>query len=422
MPPRCRRRASAPPRSAPRRRRPRSRASSSAGVLKPDSATTTTSLGQLGQAASKVRCGSTFSVVRSRLLTPITCAPAATALSSSRASWTSTSAGQPEVERLPVQLRQLALGQRRDDQQDRVGARGEGLQYLVGVDDEVLAQDRQAGRRARGPQVGQRAAEAGRLGEDRQRGGARALVGADHIRQLDAFADQPSRGRAPLVLGDQRQARARAAPAGTSADRPASIRRRTAPSSASGGSRCAGAPPPRGSPRESVRAGSRAAPAPGCGRRSAASASAAWPESIARSAAARPRAASGAAAGVDRRAGVHHGQIAARPRLPGQDRLGDLRRSAAGLRRAPTSAGARLSPTLLGGDRVAAQLSVQHLDHPRRRRDAELIDSVLAADQQRVPRAEQRQRPGHGLQIGRDRRHRSAVAWRRRGWSAVQGS
>ena len=76
-----------------------------------------------------------------------------------------------EVERarLAQQVEQVVGLERGDDQQDRVGARGRRLVELVRVDDEVLAQHRQVGHRARGAQVVERAAEVERLGEDRQR-------------------------------------------------------------------------------------------------------------------------------------------------------------------------------------------------------------------------------------------------------------
>ena len=67
-----------------------------------------------------------------------------------------------EVERARLARRARARSsrlERGDDQQHRVGARGRGLVDLVGVDDEVLAQDRQRRRRARLAQVVQRAAE-----------------------------------------------------------------------------------------------------------------------------------------------------------------------------------------------------------------------------------------------------------------------
>jgi hypothetical protein len=58
-------------------------------------------------------------------------------------------------------------------------------------------------------QVGEVPAEVRLLGEHRQRGGAAALVGAHDVGAAGAFADGAGRGRAALVLGDQRRARPR---------------------------------------------------------------------------------------------------------------------------------------------------------------------------------------------------------------------
>ena len=64
-----------------------------------------------------------------------------------------------ERERLAVQRGQVVVVERGDDEQDRVGAGHRRLVHLVGVDDEVLAQDRQRAGRARLAQVVERAAE-----------------------------------------------------------------------------------------------------------------------------------------------------------------------------------------------------------------------------------------------------------------------
>jgi len=91
-------------------------------------------------------------------------------------------------------------------EQHRVRARGRGLVDLVGVDDEVLAQDRQ-GRSPRAPRAGPRASRRSvGLGEDRQGGRAPALVCADEVGHGDALADRARARRAPLVLGDDRHA------------------------------------------------------------------------------------------------------------------------------------------------------------------------------------------------------------------------
>ena len=151
---------------------------------------------------------STSRVLRSRLLIPMISAPSSSATFSSRSSWTSTSALSPSSPRLAVQRAQLLRRQRGDDQQDRVGPGGVGLVHLVGVDDEVLAQQREGSSRgARWRRSSRRAAEAGPLGQDRERGGAAAFVGADHVLELQVLADRPGRRGAPLVLGDHRQAR-----------------------------------------------------------------------------------------------------------------------------------------------------------------------------------------------------------------------
>ena len=85
-----------------------------------------------------------------------------------------------------VQRSQLASGQRRHDQQHRIGARDARLVQLVVVDDEVLAQDRQRAGGARRAQVLERAAEVGALGQHRQRARAAALIGARRSRARSA--------------------------------------------------------------------------------------------------------------------------------------------------------------------------------------------------------------------------------------------
>ncbi len=47
------------------------------------------------------------------------------------------------------------------------------------------------------------------LGQDRERRGATALVGGDHVGELHVVADHARRRRAALVLGDHAQLRAR---------------------------------------------------------------------------------------------------------------------------------------------------------------------------------------------------------------------
>src|SRR5829696_2001393 len=109
-----------------------------------------------------------------------------------------------ELARLGVQLRELAGPERANHQQHRVGARHLGLDELVAVDGEVLAQHGQVGGGDRLAQVVERAAEVLLLGQDRQGGRTAALVGPGDLANLRALADHPGRRRAALVLGDHR--------------------------------------------------------------------------------------------------------------------------------------------------------------------------------------------------------------------------
>ena len=140
---------------------------------------------------------STLKSLRSRLLMPMTSASTSSAGSSSSSSWTSTITSRSSARASASRSRQLVGLERRDDQQDRVGAGRRGLVDLVAVDDEVLAQDRQRRGRARLAQVVERAAEVGRLGQHRERRGAAALVGAGRCRRPRT----PARIRRPTASG-----------------------------------------------------------------------------------------------------------------------------------------------------------------------------------------------------------------------------
>ena len=85
---------------------------------------------------------STSRVLRSRALTPITLAPACSARSASSSVCTSTSAVMPERLGAIEHRHQRVLLERRDDQQQHVGAVRAGLVDLIRADDEVLAQHR----------------------------------------------------------------------------------------------------------------------------------------------------------------------------------------------------------------------------------------------------------------------------------------
>src|SRR4029077_12524857 len=88
------------------------------------------------------------------------------------------------------------------------GAVDRRLVELIAIDDEVLADDRQAAGSPGGAQVLERAAEVRLVGQDRERGGAAALVGADLAIDGRRGGDLTGAGRAALELGDQGEARA----------------------------------------------------------------------------------------------------------------------------------------------------------------------------------------------------------------------
>ena len=210
---------------------------------------------------------STVKSSRSRLLMPITSA------STSRAVWSSCVARdlhervELQVARQAEQRPEIAGLERPDHQQHGVRPGRLGLVDLVGVDREVLAQERQVAGAAGLAQVVERAAEMGLLGEHRQGGGAAALVGAHEVGAARSLADRPRRRGAPLVLGDQRRARPgqrlheRAALA-AAAGLPLELRERHLVA-------CGARPPGARRPRTARAGCSSARPAPGCGPRSA---------------------------------------------------------------------------------------------------------------------------------------------------------
>ena len=104
-----------------------------------------------------------------------------------------------EVPGLGVQTIELLPLERRDYQEHRVGAGGRRLVELILVDREVLAEDRQVGVRARFPKVIERATEVRAVCEDRDRCGAPAFVGADHLSDgLTSQGKSPAEGERRL--------------------------------------------------------------------------------------------------------------------------------------------------------------------------------------------------------------------------------
>ena len=109
-----------------------------------------------------------------------------------RSSCTSSSTSMPNAMRRLLELPRGAVVDRRHDDQDAVGAPGPRFGDLVGVVHEVLAQDRERGRGARGGEIFRPALERGRIGEHRQ---ASRAAGLD--RRAPAPADRNRRGSSP---------------------------------------------------------------------------------------------------------------------------------------------------------------------------------------------------------------------------------
>ena len=94
--------------------------------------------------------------------------------------------------------------ERRHDDQDAVGAVGAGLDHLIGVVDEILAQHRQLGGGAGGHHEIEMALKRRRVGQHRETGGAAGFIGLGQRRRIEVGANQPLGGRGLLHLGDQR--------------------------------------------------------------------------------------------------------------------------------------------------------------------------------------------------------------------------
>ena len=272
-------------------------------------------------------------------------------------------------------------------------------------------------RGARLAQVVERAAEVRLLGEHRQRRRAAALVGARRCRRsVVPVADLARRRRAPLVLGDQRHARARAAPPRTGA-----LRARSPPGARArrAGARACDAHASRVGVDELVehvhgRAHPRGVELVASAPRSGRAPRRREPASIA----ARGRVdALGDRVGAGRRRRSRRRRSARARSRAGAGLAGEDRRAS---RRAFCSGGAagarrrRRPPTARPRRRdnvVAPHAPSRHLHHARRARMLEISSSPSSLDTtsaRSAPKPLQRAR--HRLQVARGRRRRSAGA------------
>ena len=333
-----------------------------------------------------------------------------------------------ELARLGVELLELVAARARDDQQHRVGAVGRRLVELVAVDDEVLAQDRQAGGRARRAQVVERAAEVRLLGQDRERRRAAALVGARRPRATSApGADVAGARRAALELGDQREP----GPGQRLVERPRRPRARRDARSSCGERRPArgAARRPRGRRRRARRAWlmrqASAGAAPGFDHEplAAIAARGARVDRLARASSIAASRSVGPAADEERRAGVEQPRDRARgPCSPARTARDDRRvllRRAAGDRLQRRA----LEPELLGRRTTSLGARRRRPRSPASR-PRSLISSMPSSPETTSARsaAEPRAAPRRSSPGRRGRTRRSAGAWRRPGWSAGRGS
>ena len=96
-----------------------------------------------------------------------------------------------------------AVVHRRHDEQNTVGAEDPRLDDLVGIQHEILAQDRQDDRRPGRHQVFVGTLEVGYVGEHGEAGGAPGLEGLGQGNRCEVGADHALGRRSPLDLGDQ---------------------------------------------------------------------------------------------------------------------------------------------------------------------------------------------------------------------------
>ena len=112
--------------------------------------------------------------------------------------------GQASVDRCLFELAQLSVVERGDDEQDAVRPHGPGLRHLVGVDHEVLAQDREFARRPRGLQVIGTSLKELDIGQHRQAGGTVGRITAGDRGRIEIGTQHTAARTGLLDLGDDR--------------------------------------------------------------------------------------------------------------------------------------------------------------------------------------------------------------------------
>ena len=98
---------------------------------------------------------------------------------------------------------ELGIAEDFGDEQDAIGTRDAGFEDLVGVDDEILAEERDSDRGADAREVGEVALKVGDVGEDGEAGRAMGLVGTGDCDGVEVGANEAC-GRAGFFdFGDE---------------------------------------------------------------------------------------------------------------------------------------------------------------------------------------------------------------------------
>jgi hypothetical protein len=101
--------------------------------------------------------------------------------------------------------RRFPVRDARHDDEDAIRTPGPRLEHLIGIEEEVLAQGRQAGGLPRLAQIVRPALERGLVREDRQAGGTALSVRPRQARHVEVGPDEAFRRARLLDLGDERR-------------------------------------------------------------------------------------------------------------------------------------------------------------------------------------------------------------------------
>ena len=103
-----------------------------------------------------------------------------------------------------LDIARRGIVERRHNDQDAVGAVGAGLDHLIGVVHEILAQHRQSGRSARRHHEIEMTLKGRGISQYRKTGRASGFIGTRQDRRIEVGANESPGGRSLLHFGDQR--------------------------------------------------------------------------------------------------------------------------------------------------------------------------------------------------------------------------